>query len=86
MAGDGKALVLDATDGRLLSVDLGDGHATLIASGLPVGYLRFPYPRSGGVAVGADGGIYVAADVENALYRIVRTGSGAGLIGSTRSS
>ncbi len=86
MAGGGKALVLDATDGRLLSVDLGDGHVTLIASGLPVGYLRLPYPRSGGVAVGADGGIYVAADVENALYRIVRTGSGAGLIGSTRSS
>ncbi len=72
--GDGTAIVLDSTGGRLLSVDLGDGHTTPIASGLPVGYLSKPYPRSGGMAVGADGSIYVAADVENAIYRITRTG------------
>ena len=74
IAGAGAAIVLDATAGRLLSVDLADGGTNLIASGLPVGYLSQPYPRSGGVAVGADGAIYVAADVENALYRITRTG------------
>ncbi len=74
VVGKGTAIVLDATEGRLLSVHLADGRATLIASGLPVGYLSQPYPRSGGVAVGADGSIYLAADVENALYRIVRTG------------
>ncbi len=74
LASDGAAIVLDATGGRLLSVDLADGQATLIASGLPVGYLSKPYPRSGGVAIGANGSIYVAADIENALYRIVRTG------------
>ncbi len=74
VAGDGTAIVLDATAGRLLSVDLTDGRVIPIASGLPVGYLGIPYPRSGGVAVGADGRIYLGADVENALYRITRTG------------
>ena len=74
VVGKGTAIVLDATEGRLLSVHLAAGRATLIASGLPVGYLSQPYPCSGGVAVGADGSIYLAADVENALYRIVRTG------------
>ncbi len=73
IVGDGAVIVLDATGGRLLSVDLADGRATAIASGLPVGYLSKPYPRSGGVAVGADGSIYVAADVENSIYRITRT-------------
>ena len=74
VASDGTVIVLDAIGKRLLSVDLADGQATLIASGLPVGYLSKPYPRSGGVAVGADGSIYVAADIENALYRIKRAG------------
>ncbi len=74
VASNSTAIVLDAIGGRLLSVDLAEGHVTLIASGLPVGYLSEPYPRSGGVAIGADGSIYVAADVENALYRIVLTG------------
>ncbi len=72
---DGKALILDATGGRVLSIALdGKGDTVTIASGLPVGYLSKPYPRSGGLAVGADGSIYVAADVENALYRISPVG------------
>ncbi len=70
VVGDGTAIILDATGGRLLSVDLVNGQATPIASGLPVGYLNRPYPRSGGVAVGSDGVIHLAADVENALYRL----------------
>lgn len=74
VAGKERAFVLDATGGRLLSVDIGDGQATRIAGGLPVGYLNKPYARSGGIAAGADGSIYVAADVENAIYRIMRTG------------
>ena len=47
---------------------------TSIASGLPVGCLTKPYPRSGGVAASVDGVIYIASDVENALYRISRCG------------
>ena len=73
LAGDGAAIVLDAAGGRLLAVAPGGGQVALIASGLPVGYLRVPYARSGGVAVADDGSIYVAADVENAIYRIART-------------
>ena len=65
--------VLDAHGGRLSRVEVATGAQTQIASGLPVGYLDAPYPRSGGVAVGADGSLYVAADVENAIYRLRRS-------------
>ena len=71
---DGKTIILDATGGRVLSVAFGREDTVTIASGLSVGYLSEPYPRSGGMAVGADGSIYIAADVENALYRISRAG------------
>ncbi len=70
----GTVAVLDAQGGQLSAVELASGATTPIARSLPVGYLNAPYPRSGGVAVGSDGSLYVAADVENALYRIVRTG------------
>ena len=73
--GPGRTVaVLDARDGRLSLVEVASGVTTPVARGLPVGHLNAPYPRSGGVAVGIDGSLYVAADVENALYRIVRTG------------
>ena len=70
IAPDGSVAALDAREGRLFTVDPASGRRTLVAGGLPVGYLKVPYPRSGSVAVGSDGAIYVAADVENALYRI----------------
>ena len=69
---EGTVAVLDARDGRLVLVEASTGARTEIARGLPVGYLDGPYPRSGGVAVGSDGSLYVAADVENAIYRISR--------------
>ena len=69
----GTVAVLDARDGRLSMVEVASGAATQVARGLPVGYLNAPYPRSGGVAVGTDGSLYVAADRENAIYRISRS-------------
>ena len=66
--------VLEARGGRLSLVEIATGATTQIARGLPVGFLGAPYARSGGVAVGADGSLYIAADVENALYRIVWAG------------
>ena len=65
--------VLDAWDGRLSLVEVASGATMQVARGLPIGYLKAPYPRSGGVAVGTDGSLYVAADMENAIYRITKS-------------
>jgi len=64
--------VLDTSGCRVWWVDRTTGAATVVAHGLPVGHLREPYPRSGGLAVDADGVIYVAADGNNAIYAIRR--------------
>jgi sugar lactone lactonase YvrE len=69
VAPGGAVAVLDVEAGSVALVHPG-GSRTEIVRGLPVGYLRAPYPRSGGIAVGADGTVYVAADLENAVYRI----------------
>ena len=69
---DGLVAVLDANGGRLLLLEPATGVTTLVAQGLPIGHLRQPYARSGGVAVGSDGSIYIAADCENALHCISR--------------
>ncbi|QND44336.1 hypothetical protein HB780_00510 (plasmid) [Rhizobium lusitanum] len=68
---DGAVAVLDVEAGRVALIDPGKA-CVEVARDLPVGYLREPYPRSGGIAVGGDGTIYVAADVENSIYRITR--------------
>ena len=69
----GLVAVLDVEGGRVLTVELETGRTTLVAEGLAVGYLTEPHPRSGGLAVGSDGAIYVAADRENAIDRITQT-------------
>ena len=74
VAGDGAVAVLDVEAGCVSLIDPGGGRIEIVR-GLPVGYLRKPYPRSGGLAVGANGTIYVAADFENAIYRITRAAS-----------
>ncbi len=70
VAPGGMVAVLDVAAGSVVLIDAGGGR-TEIARNLPVGCLSESYPRSGGLAVGADGTVYIAADVENAVYRII---------------
>ena len=69
---DGSVTVLDLNGGRLLLLAPATGVVILVAQGFAVGRLQKPYSRSGGLAVGSDGAMYVAADAENALYRVAR--------------
>lgn len=71
VASDGAVAVLDVEAGSVVLVDRRGGRMEIVRD-LPVGYLREPYPRSGGLAVGGDGTVYVAADVENAIYCVTR--------------
>ena len=70
VAPDGRIVALDVRDGRLFIIDPSDGKVSLVAQALSVGRLDVPHLRSGGVAIGADGSIYIAADAVNAILRI----------------
>ena len=72
MTPDGSVAMLDVDGGRLLLLAPVTGVVILVAQGFAVGRLQKPYARSGGVAVGSDGSMYIAADIENALYRVSR--------------
>ncbi len=67
---DNCLLVLDVGGKVLVRINPQNGEKQIIARNLPVGYLTQPYPRSGGVAAGSNGDIYLIADMENALYKI----------------
>ncbi|MFD2470275.1 hypothetical protein [Amycolatopsis silviterrae] len=69
---DGSAVVLDVIGRRVVSVQH-NGKREVLARGLDVGYLRVPYARSGGLTVGPDGTVYVAADRDNAVDAIRKT-------------
>ena len=66
---DGRLIALDVEHRRMVCIDLADGSELTIASNLPVGHLKNPYPRSGGIAAALDGSIYVAADRDNSILR-----------------
>lgn len=63
--------VLDGAGHRLLLRER-SGRVVTLARDLPVGHLSLPFVRSGGIAAGPDGTVYVAADRENAIYAVRR--------------
>ncbi|HEY8573836.1 SMP-30/gluconolactonase/LRE family protein [Phenylobacterium sp.] len=71
VAPDGAVVVLEV-GAKQVSRILPNGAKEVVAQNLPVGLITTPIPAAGGVAVGPSGTIYVASDVENAIYRISR--------------
>lgn len=70
----GTFIVAESAAGRLVEIDAANGTRRTIAENLPIGLapgpgLPPPYVVTG-VAVGADGTVYVSADRNNAIYRI----------------
>ena len=70
----GSLVVAEAAAGRLTELDLAGNQRRTIADGLPIGLpagpgMPPPYVPTG-VAVGADGSIYLSADRNIAIYRI----------------
>jgi sugar lactone lactonase YvrE len=69
---NGRPVVLDMGERTVVEVVPSTGGKTVIARDLPVGLLGGPVPLGAGLAIGARGDIYLASDVENAIYRIRR--------------
>jgi len=70
----GSFIVAESAARRLVEIDPADGSRRTVADNLPIGLapgpgLPPPYVLTG-VAVGADGTVYMAADRNNAIYRI----------------
>jgi streptogramin lyase len=70
----GSFIVAESAARRLVEIDPADGSRRTVAENLPIGLapgpgLPPPYVVTG-VAVGRDGTVYVAADRDNAIYRI----------------
>jgi streptogramin lyase len=70
----GSFIVAESAARRLVEIDPANGSRRVVAENLPIGLapgpgLPPPYVVTG-VAVGGDGTIYVAADLNNAIYRI----------------
>lgn len=68
----GRLVVLEVGARQVVEMDTGGGGRTVLARDLPVGLITKPMPTAGGLAVGAEGDVYVASDVENAIYKISR--------------
>ena len=70
----GTFIVAEVGAKRLVEINLADGSRRTVAENLPIGAPGLPgMPPANsptGVAVGADGSVYVSADRNNAIYRI----------------
>jgi sugar lactone lactonase YvrE len=73
---DGKIAVVEVGKQRLVAIDPADGTITLLADKLPVGepVANAPAPvfLPSGVTQGADGSLYISADRNNAILKLVR--------------
>jgi len=70
----GSFIVAESAAKRLVEIDPANGSRRTVADNLPIGMpggagMPPPYVVTG-VAVGADGSIYMSADLNNAIYRI----------------
>lgn len=69
---DGQVLVLEVGARQIIEIDPKTGARKLVIGNLPVGFETQPGLSGAGIAVGGTGVIYLASDVENAIYKIVR--------------
>jgi sugar lactone lactonase YvrE len=73
---DGTLVVVEAGAKRIVEVDPATGIVTPIATSLPIGSTGPagvpPSYIPTGVAIGADGSVWFASDVDNGLYRLVK--------------
>jgi glucose/arabinose dehydrogenase len=71
---DGRLAVAETGTGRLLLLDPATGAIEIAARGLPLGIPDIPYAPRGivptGVAVAADGTIFVSSDREGSILRL----------------
>lgn len=76
VAADNTLIVAEVGAKRIVAIDPKDGKMTAIASDLPIGLEAAPgLPPTNlptGIAVGANGTIYMTSDIENAIYNIVK--------------
>jgi sugar lactone lactonase YvrE len=74
LAPDGRLIVAEVGERRVLAVDIATGRARILADKLPIGLdvgPQVPAPfLPTGVAVTRDGAIYVAGDIDNSLLRL----------------
>lgn len=70
----GTFIVAEVGARRLVEIDLADGSRRIVAANLPIGAPSAagmpPASVPTGVAVGGDGSVYVASDINNGIYRI----------------
>lgn len=75
----GTWVVAEAGARRIVEIDAASGQSRVVATDLPIGLPAFPGAPAPymptGVAVGADGAVYFASDLHNAIYRIPRRDS-----------
>ena len=68
----GQVLVLEVGARRIIEIDPKTGAFKPVTGILPVGFPTQPGLTGAGIAVGETGVIYLASDVENAIYKITR--------------
>ena len=68
----GQVLVLEVGARRIIEIDPKVGTQRQVIDNLPVGFATQPGLTGAGIAVGETGVIYLASDVENAIYKITR--------------
>ena len=68
----GQVLVLEVGARRIIEIDPKTGTRKQVIDNLPVGFETQPGLTGAGIAVGETGVIYLASDVENSIYKIVR--------------